>query len=57
METTKINKVPMAMKTIFVTPLIAFGLALLLKYPLTTKDTQSASPHPLPLPSMGRGEG
>lgn len=34
--------VPMAMKTIFATPLIAFGLALLLKYPLTTKTTQSA---------------
>jgi FSR family fosmidomycin resistance protein-like MFS transporter len=26
--------VPMAMKTIFVLPFIAFGLALLLKYPL-----------------------
>jgi FSR family fosmidomycin resistance protein-like MFS transporter len=49
--------VPMAIKSIFAMPLIAFGLALLLKYPLTTKDTQSASPHPLPLPSMGRGEG
>jgi FSR family fosmidomycin resistance protein-like MFS transporter len=34
--------VPMAMKTIFATPLITFGLALLLKYPLTTKTTQSA---------------
>jgi FSR family fosmidomycin resistance protein-like MFS transporter len=34
--------VPMAMKTILATPLIAFGLALLLKYPLTTKITQSA---------------
>ena len=33
--------VPMAIKTIFVMPLIAFGLALLLKYPLTTKTTQS----------------
>ena len=34
--------VPMAIKTVFVMPLIAFGLALLLKYPLTTKTTQSA---------------
>jgi FSR family fosmidomycin resistance protein-like MFS transporter len=34
--------VPMAMKTIFATPLIAFGLILLLKYPLTTKATHSA---------------
>ena len=34
--------VPMAIKTIFIMPLIAFGLALLLKYPLTTKTTQSA---------------
>ncbi len=34
--------VPMAIKTIFVMPLIAFGLSLLLKYPLTTKATQSA---------------
>jgi FSR family fosmidomycin resistance protein-like MFS transporter len=34
--------VPMAMKTIFVTPLIAFGLTLLLKYPLTTKATHGA---------------
>ncbi len=34
--------VPMAMKTVFVMPLIAFGLALLLKYPLTTKNMQSA---------------
>jgi len=34
--------VPMAMKTIFATPLIAFGLALLLKYPPATKPTQSA---------------
>jgi FSR family fosmidomycin resistance protein-like MFS transporter len=34
--------VPMAMKTIFVTPLIALALTLLLKYPLTTKATQSA---------------
>jgi len=34
--------VPMAMKTIFATPLLAFVLALLLKYPLTTKTTQSA---------------
>jgi FSR family fosmidomycin resistance protein-like MFS transporter len=34
--------VPMAMKTIFATPLIAFGLALLLKYPLTTKATHGA---------------
>jgi len=33
--------VPMAIKTIFVMPLIAFGLGLLLKYPLTTKPTQS----------------
>jgi len=32
----------MAMKTILVTPLIAFGLALLLKYPVATKITQSA---------------
>jgi FSR family fosmidomycin resistance protein-like MFS transporter len=34
--------VPMAIKAVFVMPLIAFGLALLLKYPLTTKTTQSA---------------
>ena len=34
--------VPMAIKTVFVMPLIAFGLALLLKYPLTTEITQSA---------------
>jgi len=34
--------VPMAIKTVFVMPLIAFGLTLLLKYPLTTKTTQSA---------------
>jgi FSR family fosmidomycin resistance protein-like MFS transporter len=34
--------VPVAIKTVFVMPLIAFGLALLLKYPLTTKTTQSA---------------
>jgi FSR family fosmidomycin resistance protein-like MFS transporter len=34
--------VPMAMKTIFATPLIAFCLALLLKYPVTSKTTQSA---------------
>jgi len=34
--------VPMAMKVIFALPLIAFGLSLLLKYPLTTKTTQSA---------------
>jgi len=34
--------VPMAIKAIFVMPLIAFGLALLLKYPLTTKTTQSS---------------
>jgi MFS transporter, FSR family, fosmidomycin resistance protein len=34
--------VPMAIKTVFVMPLIAFGLALMLKYPLTTKTTQSA---------------
>ena len=34
--------VPMAMKTIFATPLIAFGLTLLLKYPLTTKATHGA---------------
>jgi len=34
--------VPMAIKAVFVLPLIAFGLALLLKYPLTTKTTQSA---------------
>lgn len=33
--------VPMAIKTIFIMPLIAFGLGLLLKYPLTTKTTQS----------------
>lgn len=33
--------VPMAIKAVFVLPLIAFGLALLLKYPLTTKTTQS----------------
>jgi len=34
--------VPMAMKTIFATPLIALALTLLLKYPVTTKNTQSA---------------
>ena len=34
--------VPMAIKAVFVMPLIAFGLALLLKYPLTTKTTQSS---------------
>jgi FSR family fosmidomycin resistance protein-like MFS transporter len=34
--------VPMAIKAIFALPLIAFGLALLLKYPLPTKTTQSA---------------
>jgi FSR family fosmidomycin resistance protein-like MFS transporter len=34
--------VPMAIKATFVMPLIAFGLVLLLKYPLTTKTTQSA---------------
>jgi FSR family fosmidomycin resistance protein-like MFS transporter len=34
--------VPMAMKTIFVMPLIAFGLALLVKYPPPTKSTLSA---------------
>lgn len=34
--------VPMAIKAVFVLPLIAFGLALLLEYPLTTKATQSA---------------
>jgi len=34
--------VPMAMKTIFVMPLLAFGLGLLLKYPLETKTTPSA---------------
>jgi FSR family fosmidomycin resistance protein-like MFS transporter len=34
--------VPMAIKAVFVLPLIAFGLALLLKYPVTTKATQSA---------------
>jgi FSR family fosmidomycin resistance protein-like MFS transporter len=33
--------VPMAIKTIFVMPLIAFGLSLLLKYPLTTKPVQN----------------
>jgi FSR family fosmidomycin resistance protein-like MFS transporter len=33
--------VPMAMKTIFATPLIALALTLLLKYPVTTKNTQS----------------
>jgi FSR family fosmidomycin resistance protein-like MFS transporter len=33
--------VPMALKAIFVLPLIAFGLGLLLKYPLT-KSTQTA---------------
>jgi FSR family fosmidomycin resistance protein-like MFS transporter len=33
--------VPMALQTIFALPLIAFGLGLLLKYPLT-KSTQSA---------------
>ena len=33
--------VPMAIKTIFVMPLIAFGLGLLLKYPLRIKPTQS----------------
>jgi hypothetical protein len=46
--------VPMAMKTILATPLIALGLTLLLKYPLKTEDMQSPSPHPLP--STGRGE-
>jgi FSR family fosmidomycin resistance protein-like MFS transporter len=34
--------VPMAMKAIFTTPLIAFGLTLLLKYPLAAKPKQSA---------------
>jgi len=34
--------VPMAMKTIFVLPLIAFGLALLVKYPPPTKSALSA---------------
>jgi FSR family fosmidomycin resistance protein-like MFS transporter len=34
--------VPTAMKTIFVLPLIAFGLGLLVKYPPTTKSTLSA---------------
>jgi len=34
--------VPMAMKTIFATPLVALALTLLLKYPVTTKNTQSA---------------
>jgi FSR family fosmidomycin resistance protein-like MFS transporter len=34
--------VPMAMKTIFATPLIALALTLLLKYPITTQNTQSA---------------
>jgi FSR family fosmidomycin resistance protein-like MFS transporter len=34
--------VPMAMKTIFATPLIAFALALLLKYPPTTENMQGA---------------
>jgi len=34
--------VPTAIKSVFVMPLIAFGLALLLKYPLTTKTTPSA---------------
>ncbi len=34
--------VPTAIKAVFVLPLIAFGLALLLKYPLTTKTMQSA---------------
>jgi FSR family fosmidomycin resistance protein-like MFS transporter len=33
--------VPMAIKAVFVMPLIAFGLALLLKYPVTTKTTQN----------------
>jgi FSR family fosmidomycin resistance protein-like MFS transporter len=33
--------VPMAIKSIFAMPLIAFGLTLLLKYP-PTKSTQSA---------------
>jgi FSR family fosmidomycin resistance protein-like MFS transporter len=34
--------VPMAMKTIFVLPLIAFGLALFVKYPPPTKSALSA---------------
>jgi len=34
--------VPVAIKAIFVLPLIAFGLTLLLKYPPPTKTTQSA---------------
>ncbi len=34
--------VPTAIKAIFVLPLIAFGLTLLLKYPLTKQDTLSA---------------
>ena len=34
--------VPVAIKAIFVFPLIAFGLTLLLKYPPPTKTTQSA---------------
>lgn len=34
--------VPMAMKTIFILPLIAFGLALLVKYPPPTKSALSA---------------
>jgi FSR family fosmidomycin resistance protein-like MFS transporter len=31
--------VPMAIKAVFAMPLVAFGLALLLKYPLTTKPS------------------
>jgi FSR family fosmidomycin resistance protein-like MFS transporter len=34
--------VPMAIKAIFALPLIAFGLSLLVKYPLTKQDTLSA---------------
>jgi FSR family fosmidomycin resistance protein-like MFS transporter len=33
--------VPVAIKTVFIMPLIAFGLALLLKYPLPADTTQS----------------
>jgi len=32
--------VPVALKAVFVLPLIAFGLTLLLKYPLATETTQ-----------------
>jgi FSR family fosmidomycin resistance protein-like MFS transporter len=34
--------VPTAIQTVFALPLIAFGLSLLVKYPLTKQDTRSA---------------